>query len=69
MGAVLTTTPPPGLRAVDLYADRKSPGAVPYGLTVTFYDTTRIYLYARHMLPPGRLFTPGDAPFRRRDHL
>ena len=69
MGALLTGCANEETAAVELYADRPRPGAIPYGLNVRFHNGARIFLYARHCLPAGRGYTEGDAPFRRRDAI
>ena len=69
LGSLLTGHQGGELAAVELYADRAKPGAIPYGLNATFHNGSRIFLYARHCIPAGRQLGDHDAPFRRRDSI
>ncbi|WP_263170713.1 hypothetical protein [Streptomyces sp. SCSIO ZS0520] len=42
------------IAAADIYSTREKRGAIPYGVTLDFHDTSRLYLYVIHALPQGR---------------
>lgn len=56
--ALLVNAPGGEISAVDRYSQRAKVGAVPYGMTLSFYSGARIFLYFRYLVAQGRLPVP-----------
>ncbi|MBH5335132.1 hypothetical protein IHE55_10125 [Streptomyces pactum] len=47
------------VHSAEAFSTRENPGAVRYGVKITYHDTSRIYVYVVQTLPAGRDFTQG----------
>ncbi|MGW7350307.1 hypothetical protein [Streptomyces sp. NPDC054784] len=54
LAAVVCNSRSAEVSGVDVYSERETPGAVTYGLTARFHDTSKIFVYVVEAEPSGR---------------